>query len=247
MLAAGRPSRSRSSICPRLFQVLIRAIEKTGRREVSVLRRLVRAAFYRLRYGARPTRSVRISRNVAGGFVDDLTLHGDRVAAVHGWARDLGAFRNALALRFDECEIPALHAFRVYRAELALPGAGGPFGDVVVEWILPPAAGRATLTAQGRVLATVRVPASAEPAYAFLRDARDVAHRGQIYGLGRRSTPSPPRFWISRARYSIRCLTLAVEVGPSSARCVPRDERSSGWSSTTSGFASTCCPKRRRS
>ena len=151
---------------------------------MNVLRRLVRAAFHRLRYGPRPTQSVRIARGLADGFVDDLTVHGDRLAAVRGWAGDLDAFRDALVLRFDDREVPALHAFRVYRSELALPGAGGPFGDVVVEWILPPAAGRATLEAHGRVLATVHVPALAEPAYAFLRDAREVARRDQIYGSG---------------------------------------------------------------
>jgi ubiquinone/menaquinone biosynthesis C-methylase UbiE len=151
---------------------------------MNVLRGLVRAAFHRLRYGHRPTQSVRIARGLAEGFVDDLTVHGDRVAAVRGWAHDLDAFQAALVLRFDDREVPALHAFRVYRSELALPGAGGPFGDVAVEWILPPASGRATLEAQGRVLATLRVPALAEPAYAFLRDACEVAHRERIYGSG---------------------------------------------------------------
>ena len=74
------------------------------------------------------------------------------------WTR----FATPWSVRFDDREVPALHAFRVYRSELALPGAGGPFGDVVAESILPPAAGRVTLEAKGRVLATVRVPALAE-------------------------------------------------------------------------------------
>jgi SAM-dependent methyltransferase len=150
---------------------------------MSLLRRLIRAALNRLRYGPRPARSVHIGRALAVGFVDELTIHADRVVAVRGSAEDPDAFRNGLVLRFEGGPVPAHHAFRVYRSELSLD-PGGPFGDVIVEWILPPGAGRASLEAEGQLLAVASVPSVEEPDYAFLRDTRDVLHREHIYGSG---------------------------------------------------------------
>lgn len=149
-----------------------------------MLTSLARAALRRICRERSPI-EVRIGRTIQTGRVDAVAVHSDRVLSVMGSARDLSAFRDGLTLVIAGQPVAPSHAFRVPRGDAAeaLMG-GGHFSGAVVEWILPDAAHRPRLEAEGQVLAELDVPAGEAPAYHHLRTSSSIDHREHIYGSG---------------------------------------------------------------
>ncbi len=151
-----------------------------------MIERLLRAALYRLGYGRAPLPGeVSVGTAIAGGHVDHVIVHADRVLAVAGWAPDLSSFRQALSLRINGAVVAATHGFRITRPDVfASTEDGTGFSGAIVEWVLPEVACDITLEADGRTLATLRVPAGAAPSYEALRETSEIRHREHIYASG---------------------------------------------------------------
>lgn len=150
-----------------------------------VLTDLLRLAFRQPRTEPSCGRSVQVARQAGEGFVDDVTVHPDRMLTARGWAADIDRFRASLTLSIDGEAVAAAHAYRLLRTDVPGPAADGSgFQGAAVEWVLPERECSVTLTTGDDVLAAFDLPAGAAPAYEALRFTGDILHREHIYGSG---------------------------------------------------------------
>ncbi len=127
-----------------------------------------------------------VSIPVAGGRIDAVAVQADGVVSVMGWAPDLRAFEQALALRLGNEARPPSHAFRVPRPDVEPASRSAAFLGAVAEWALEPheTARPAMLIVEGREALPLRIPVLAATPYGPLHTATEIFGRDGIYGSG---------------------------------------------------------------
>jgi SAM-dependent methyltransferase len=133
----------------------------------------------------KPT-AIQVGVLIGDACVDTIVIHRDGTIATEGWAKELGAFRDALTLHIGGARRQPNHVFRIHRADVQSHfGLRNRFLGAVAEWVVHGThGGRASMNSGERVLASFDVPASVEPPYGHLHTETRVLGRDGIYGFG---------------------------------------------------------------
>jgi SAM-dependent methyltransferase len=153
---------------------------------IAAARRWIRTAREFRQFAAVKPHVIRVDAPIGDACVDTIVIHRDGTIAAEGWAKELGAFRDALSLHIDGVRRQPTHVFRIYRADLESHFASRTrFLGAVAEWVLHGTqGGPASLNLGNRVLRSFDVPPTGEPPYGHLHTETRVLGREGIYGFG---------------------------------------------------------------